>query len=106
LSKSETQKFKIQKSKLEELYTIYPRKEGKKIGFARLHKIIDTEEKFQQVKKAIENYASLVEDRDKKYIKIFSSFVSVWEDYLEIDKSNLSKWSLKNLKGEEKDEQS
>lgn len=72
---------------LEAIYSAYPRKEGKKIGIARLEKIITTQEKFDSVFLAVQNYAKQVQGTDLKFIKLFSSFVSNWEDYLEVQVS-------------------
>jgi len=72
---------------LESLYQAYPKKEGKKKGIEKFKSIINTQDKFEQVKKAIYNYSSLVIEKDSQYIKQFSSFSSVWEDYLEIQVS-------------------
>lgn len=74
---------------IEALYQAYPRKVGKTKGIEKLKKIIKSESDYQNVKTSIENYAGLVkaEQTDKKYIKHFSSFISNWEDYLEIEPS-------------------
>ncbi len=69
---------------LDFIYLEYPRKEGKKIGIARLRKIIKNQEIYEKVLLAVKNYASSVAGTETKFIKQFSSFVSVWEDYLEI----------------------
>lgn len=70
------------KPDLELLYSDYPRKEGKKKAFERLGKIITSEEIFTQVHAAIKNYAKQSASQETRFIKQFSSFVSVWEDYL------------------------
>lgn len=74
----------VKKFDLEKLYDAYPKKEGKKIGINRLRTIIKSEETYSKVLLAINNYSNLCKGKEFKYIKQFSSFVSVWEDYLDI----------------------
>ena len=72
----------------EDLYFGYPRKQGKKRGIESLKKKIKTESDYENFKKAVRNYADQIR-RDKteiKYIKLFSSFVNCWEDYVEPEK--------------------
>lgn len=69
--------------RLEELYAMYPRKEGKKRGMAALKKFVKTEEMLERVKRAIERYRAdlLKKKTDSKYIKHFATFVNNWEDW-------------------------
>ena len=78
------------KPDLEKLYADYPRKEGKKKAFEKLNKLITSEEIFTQVHTAIKNYAKQSADKETRYVKQFSSFVSVWEDYLVVAEKKLS----------------
>ena len=66
---------------------LYPRKEGKKQGIIKCKAQIKTEEDFQRLKTSVENYAKKCESEkiEKKFIKQFSSFMSCWEDYEEIE---------------------
>lgn len=81
---------------LEFIYQAYPRKEGKKIGLERLEKIITSQEIYDQVLLAVNNYAKIKQGEDLKFIKQFSSFVSNWTDYLEIQLSEQEK-SIANI---------
>lgn len=85
--KTKQEKFKPD---LEKLYADYPRKEGKKKAFEKLNKLITSEEIFTQVHTAIKNYAKQSADKETRYVKQFSSFVSVWEDYLVVAEKKLS----------------
>lgn len=73
----------------ESVYKKYPRKEGKAKGFLILTKTIKTENQFNDLQKAVENYAkhcnkSITEQR---FIKQFSSFIGTietpnWTDWI------------------------
>ena len=89
------------KPDLDLLYAEYPKKEGKKKAYEKLTRIIKTEKDFDKIRKAISNYKVQCIDRDKNYIKQFSSFVSVWEDYLEIEDDEYSADTLRILKEDE-----
>ena len=75
---------------LVKLYEKYPRKEGRKDGLTRLIKIVTTEEKYSQVMSAIDNYTHMTAGTETKFIKLFSSFVSNWEDYLVISGNSVT----------------
>lgn len=66
----------------ETLYDQYPRKEGKRAGFDVFLKLTDGERHRLGV--AIRNYSEQCrrEGRDVQHIKMFSSFMSTWEDYV------------------------
>lgn len=66
----------------ESIYEIYPRHEGKTKGIAKLKKTIKSIEQYNLLRLAVENYASQRLGEDPKYTKLFSSFVSCWNDYL------------------------
>lgn len=68
----------------ESIYAVYPRKEGKKKGMEKLKREINSHEKFTQLQFAVNNYAIKCKDTETRFIKLFSSFASTWEDYLEI----------------------
>lgn len=59
------------------LYGLFPRKEGKAVGMARLKKRITTQEDFNKFASAVRRYASLVksENRKREHILMWSSFV-------------------------------
>lgn len=72
---------------LDQLYSAYPRKEGKKKGYANFQRVITSEQIFNEVLTAIKNYANECQGKDKQYIKHFDTFSNCWEDYLEIQPS-------------------
>jgi len=67
---------------LEAAYQLYPRKQGKKKGILKLEKIIKTEQDYNLLLVGIKNYSREKEGIEKKYIKLFSSFVEseAWLD--------------------------
>lgn len=69
----------------DEIYSLYPKKVGKKAGWVRLKSILKDEASSDQVKRAITNYkAKLARDKtEPKYIKQFDTFLSTWEDWLD-----------------------
>jgi len=70
---------------IEELYkSSYPKKMGKTRGMPVIRKKITSEEKFQDFKKAVENYAKWCKNQSTeiKYIKLFSTFVNEFEDWI------------------------
>lgn len=67
----------------EHVYENYPRKLGKKRGLERLKKKIKTAEQFENLLKAVDNYAAHCKTLDPQYIKHFSTFVNEWEDWVE-----------------------
>lgn len=73
---------------LESLYKKYPRKEGKKIGIERLSKQIKNEKDYELLSLAIDNYTKLcVKEKriEKGFVKMFSTFASCWQDYIDVD---------------------
>jgi len=73
----------------EALYQMYPRKTGKKKGMAILERVTKNQEIYNQVRTAITNYSNIRQGEDPQYTKQFSSFMNVWEDYLETDINEL-----------------
>lgn len=71
---------------LEALYSKYPRKMGKTKGMEKLKTIIKTQEIYNKVSLAIDNYHKhcISEKTESKYIKHFSTFVNTWEDAVEL----------------------
>lgn len=72
------------------VYEIYPRKEGKQQGLKKLQSLIKTQEDYENILIAVANYATRCEGLDKKFIKMFSTFVGTkeiqpWRDYLEAE---------------------
>jgi hypothetical protein len=67
-----------------EVYALYPRKEGKTPGIKRLAPQLKTAKDLEDAKQAARNYAARVakEGREIKHIKLFSSWVSEWSDWV------------------------
>lgn len=88
------------------LYSLFPRKEGKKIGVARCKTIITSDEKYKQVETSIKNYTKycIDEKTEKQFIKIFSSFMSSWEDWLDSETGTCINPEYSNLLDESLDE--
>ena len=75
---------------LEALYALYPRRgEGKKLGMKRLESKVSSQKTYKRIEAAIRNYAQLCakENRQRCYIKLFSTFMNNWEDYEVIEDS-------------------
>ena len=66
-------------------YSLYKNKKGKIKGYEKLSKEIKTDGDLKLFIKAIENYNLDIElnKTELKYIKHFSSFVTVWREWLE-----------------------
>lgn len=70
----------------EVIYKLYPRKgEGKAAGMKRLTKVIRTDEQYMDLANAVKNYVDLckMNGTERKYIKMWSTFVNNYEDYLD-----------------------
>lgn len=76
---------KKQNEPLEKIYALYPRKEGKSVGFKKLEKQIRTEQDLADFQKAVINYGTACFNKHPDYIKHFSSFCSpdVWKDWVD-----------------------
>lgn len=66
---------------LDALYALYPRKEGKAKGMAKLKRVITTPAQYERFAAAVRNYSKHVAGRPADKVKHFDSFVSCWEDY-------------------------
>lgn len=89
----------------EALYQKYPRKEGKSSGLKTCKAQIKTEADYEMLSGAIDRYAEHCRTnvRETRFIKIFSTFMNQWRDWLDPDtgtavkaKTNLEKWAEKN----------
>lgn len=73
----------------ESIYKDFPRKEGKSRGISACETQIKTKDDFLALIKAVQKYKDLCESerREKKHIKMFSSFMNelVWRDYIDED---------------------
>lgn len=67
---------------LESIYRRYPRKLGKSKGIGKLEKEIRSQEDFEKLIVAVENYAASRRNQDPQYTKHFSTFVSEWRDWV------------------------
>lgn len=69
----------------EAVYRLYPRKEGKAEGMAKLKRSCPTHRSLAEFKASVEAYARIVRGRPKDKIKHFSTFVEKdrWRDYLD-----------------------
>lgn len=84
----------------EYLYSLYKRKEGKTAGMRKLKRTIRTRQRYEKVLQAILNYNRLIEQegRDKKFIKLWSTFCNCWEDYENAEDLELVSTQPKGLK--------
>jgi len=69
----------------ESLYDRFPRKQGKKKGLLAARRQIKSDKAYGDLSRAIDAYAAecRADNRDKKYIKQFSTFMNCWEDYID-----------------------
>lgn len=70
-------------NKFKELWELYPKKEGKKEAFRSFKRDIQTEEKFNLMRKALENYIRICATREYQFIKNGSSWFNQWEDFID-----------------------
>lgn len=70
----------------EKIYQKYPRKEGKQKGIKTCQGQINTEETYQELIKAVDNYCAYCQKNaiERRYTKQFSTFMSSWRDWLEV----------------------
>ena len=68
----------------ESVYKIYPRKLGKASGIRKLKSKVKTDEKYEQLKLAVEKYAAHCkrERIEEKFIMHFNTWCSRWEDWV------------------------
>lgn len=68
------------------IYQQYPRKEGKKRGMEFLKRHVTTQDQFERLRRSVSNYAAKVarEKTEPRFVKLFSSFVAVFEDYVDL----------------------
>lgn len=74
----------------EEIYAIYPRKEGKADGMATLKKTIINETQLKELHLAVKNYTEdcKISNRERRYIRQWSSFIGskekpFWRDWID-----------------------
>lgn len=86
-----------QKAGIEAIYKLYPRKEGKAEGCNKLKKLLKSQEDFDQILLAVENYIKVIahERRERKHTLLFSTFInSRWHDYVDVSEILPTKKSL------------
>lgn len=68
-----------------EIYSIYPKKVGKKRGWSKLKTILNKDSAFENLKTAISNYTEhcAKNKTEPKFIKQFDTFLGCWEDWLD-----------------------
>lgn len=71
----------------DEIYSKYPRKEGKGRGMRRLKATIKTQAEYDAFVGALSTYLSmcLSENREQRFIKHWGTFCCNWSDYLTKD---------------------
>jgi len=76
--------FTIPDDWIDEAYSVFPRKEGRSKGYQKLKATIKNKDHWNQFVSALENYIKKIdaENPEIKHIKLFSTFVNSWEDYL------------------------
>ncbi len=69
------------------LYQLYPRKLGKAKGLLSLKRLIKTQQKYDDVRTAINNYVSFLkkEQVEPKFIKHFPTFINQYTDWLDVE---------------------
>jgi hypothetical protein len=74
---------------------MFPKKEGKARAFKVLEKTIKNDEQYKNLCIAVSNYAEecVITKRERKFIKMFSSFIGpenapFWPDYINWAKEN------------------
>lgn len=76
-----------QKLNFDRLYSLFPRKMGKKKGLEKCKRCIKTEAQYLELNLAVENYAKHCkkENIELRFIKHFSTFMASWEDWVAVD---------------------
>jgi hypothetical protein len=87
----------VPKPKLDlgEVYALYPRKEGKTPGLKRLAASVKSLKDLEDAKLAAKNYAEHVRGREIKMVKLFSTWVGEWPDWVTPDVSSQPRASPK-----------
>lgn len=78
-------KFKISKAQLDDLYSGYPRKEGKSRGYSKLAADLQSIEDVELCHMAIKNYVANLKKKgtEADFVKLFSTFAHEWRDWVE-----------------------
>lgn len=65
------------------VYALYPRKDGRKKGIAKLERAVTKPGDFEALMRAVKNYAASREGQDSKFTKHFSTWAGEWEDWVD-----------------------
>jgi len=78
--------------KFEELWDLYPRKEGKKAAFNHFRASLSSGKKIEMIEKALYNYIKIIEEdgRSTHFVKQGSTFFNNWEDYLDVKQKSFA----------------
>lgn len=78
----------IYTSKIDELWSLYPNKKGKKIAYKKIERLLD-QYSFEELKRCVERYSLETKGKDKQYIQHGSTFFnSGYVDYLDSNYDN------------------
>lgn len=79
----------------EVIYQLYPKRpnQRKQFGLARLAKTVKTLDEYDQLKRAVANYAKHCEAecKEARFIKQFGTFTGEWREWVEMDPPLLKK---------------
>lgn len=85
--------------RLDELYKLYPRKQGKSQGYKTALTQCPTLEDMALLEKAIVNYMIHLtkQGTEKEYVLYFKTFMNQWRDWLDPDHGSITLPSFKVL---------
>jgi len=83
----------------DKLYKLYPRKKGKSRAFQIMKRDITSEVKYELLNRAIKNYADHCKGSEIQYVKYFSSFMSEWKDWIEVDSEGKPQQGIQEILG-------
>jgi hypothetical protein len=66
------------------VYALYPRKDGRKKGIAKLERVVTKPGDYEALLRAVKNYAASRQGQDPKFTKHFSTWAGEWEDWVEV----------------------
>lgn len=94
----EPRKFKISKAQLDDLYSTYPRKEGKSRGYSKLTADIGSIADLEQCHLAVANYIAKLKTKGTEgdFIKLFSTFAHEWRDWIDPSHGTAADFSENN----------
>ena len=96
------QKEKVSVKEFEKLWTIYPKKDGKKAALRHFKSSVKNKEDIGKIKIALDNYLSCSQVK-KGYIKNGSTWFNNWEDWIDYKEVSHERNKRNNGKIKEKD---